>query len=137
MDMEMTFPGGKRVDASYKGFVIKTDQPEHSGGGGAHPAPFDLFLASLGTCAGIYVLLFCQERNLPTDGLKLIQRTERDAQSKMISRVSIEIRLPADFPDKYKNAVVKAAELCAVKKHLGRPPSFDISAVKNARDSLG
>jgi len=132
MEMEITFPGGKRVDASYKGFVIQTDQPKHDGGGGEHPAPFDLFLASLGTCAGIYVLSFCQERKLPTDGLKLIQRMERDSQTKAITRVNIEIQLPADFPDKYKNAVVTAAELCTVKKHLSRPPSFNISSVKMA-----
>ena len=132
MDMEITFPGGKRVDALYKGFTIKTDQPKHNGGGGEHPAPFDFFLASLGTCAGIYVLSFCQERNLPTDGLKLIQRMERDRQTRAITQVDIEIRLPADFPDKYKKAVVAAAELCSVKKYLGRPPSFNIYAVNDA-----
>jgi len=135
--MEITFPGGKQVVASYKGFVINTDQPKHRGGGGAYPAPFDIFLASIGTCAGIYVLSFCQERKLPTGGLKLVQRMEHDKLTKAITRVDIEIQLPADFPEKYKNAVVTAAGLCTVKKCLGEPPSFNIFAVKNAGGAHG
>jgi ribosomal protein S12 methylthiotransferase accessory factor len=131
MDMEITFPGGKKVDALYKGFTIRTDQPKHEGGGSEYPTPFDLFLASMGTCAGIYVLSFCQERNLPISGLKLILRTVRDSQTRMISRVDIEIRLPAGFPDKYKNALISAAGLCAVKKHMNSPPSFNIFTMKS------
>ncbi|MFC1679142.1 OsmC family protein [Elusimicrobiota bacterium] len=132
MDMEITFPGSKRVRASFKGFDIDTDQSKRDGGEGEYPSPFDLFLTSLGTCAGIYVLSFCQERKLPTEGLNLIQSTERDKQSKAITRVVIKIQLPTGFPDKYKQAVVKAAELCTIKKYLGNPPSFTISAAKNA-----
>ncbi len=128
MDMEIVFPGGKRVDALYKGFTIKTDQPPHVGGDGSAPAPFDLFLVSLGTCAGIYVLSFCQERGIPTEEIKLIQRMEREPHTKMISRIEIEIQLPESFPRKYKEAVVKSADLCAVTKHLHDPPQIDVRA---------
>jgi len=132
MDMQITLPGGKRVEAQYKGFDIKTDQPEKSGGEGSAPAPFDLFLASLGTCAGIYVLSFCQERNIPTDDIHLVLRTERDPQKKMIGRVAIEIILPEEFPEKYLSAVRQAAELCTVKKHLHDPPEFDIKTIHSS-----
>lgn len=126
MDMEIVFPGGKRVDTMYKGFTIKTDQPEHGGGDSSAPAPFDLFLASIGTCAGIYILSFCQARNIPTEGLKLIQRTQRNSETRMIDKITIEIHLPPGFPEKYRKSVIKSAELCAVKKHLHNPPAFDI-----------
>ncbi|MCK5331318.1 MAG: osmotically inducible protein OsmC, partial [Candidatus Marinimicrobia bacterium] len=62
MDMKITFPGGKKINAEYNGQIIKTDQAVASGGNGSAPEPFDLFLASIGTCAGIYVLGFCQQR---------------------------------------------------------------------------
>jgi putative redox protein len=114
------------VDALYKGFRIETDQSPFSGGEGSAPAPFDLFLASFGTCAGIYVLSFCQQRSIPTDGIKLIQRMERDSEKKMIRRIEIEIQLPPRFPEKYRQAVVKAAHLCAVEKHLEDPPHIEI-----------
>jgi putative redox protein len=128
MDMEIVFPGGEKVDASYKGFTIKTDQPKHAGGEGSAPAPFDLFLASLGTCAGVYVLDFCRERRIPTEGVNLILKKERDRGSKMLRRINIDIHLPATFPAKYKNAVVKAAELCAVTRHLFNPPEMVVEA---------
>ncbi|MDP2898150.1 MAG: OsmC family protein [bacterium] len=126
MDMEIVFPGGKRVDAVYRGLTIKTDQSKFGGGEGSAPAPFDLFLASIGTCAGIYVLSFCQERAIPTENMKLVQRMERDAEKKMIRKIEIEIQLPPSFPEKYKQAVVKAAHLCAVEKHLEDPPHIEI-----------
>ena len=126
MDMEIVFPGGQRVDAIYKKFTIRTDQPKHSGGEGSHPAPFDLFIASVGTCAGIYVLFFFQHRNIPMEGLKLVLRTERNKDTHMIEKIGIEILLPRQFPEKYKRAVVRAAEECTVKRLLFDPPLFEV-----------
>jgi putative redox protein len=126
--IQVSFPGGVRVDAGYKGFVIQTDQPTHEGGTGAAPAPFDLFLASLATCAGYFVLVFCQERKIPTEGLALSMRTEKDPETKMISRISIEILLPTGFPEKYKTAAVRAADQCTIKRLMMMPPLFQIEA---------
>ena len=130
MDMNFTFTGGKKVNAEWNGRVIATDQPEGAGGEGAAPTPFDYFLASLGTCAGIYVLSFCQQREIATEGLALTQWMEfttTDDGKKKLARVAIEITLPPGFPEKYHNAVVKAAELCTVKKVLMDPPEFAIT----------
>ncbi|MBN1308600.1 MAG: OsmC family protein [Chitinispirillaceae bacterium] len=127
MEMLISFPGGKRVDAQYSGFSIRTDQPVQNGGEGSAPAPFDLFLASIGTCAGIYVVSFCQHRHIPTENIFLIQKTEENAAMNMIEKITIEINVPADFPPKYKNALVRSAELCSVKKHVMQPPKFSIT----------
>lgn len=126
MDMEIVFPGGKKVDAIYGGFTIKTDQPVEKGGEGSAPAPFDLFLSSIGACAGLYVLGFCQERTIPTDGLKLMLHPEKDNETGMIVKIGMEIQLPPGFPERYEKAVIRVAEHCAVKKHLMNPPVFDI-----------
>jgi putative redox protein len=125
MDMEVFFPGNKRVYARYKGFVIETDQPRGSGGDESSPAPFDLFLASIGTCAGIYVLSFLQQRGLSSEGAGIVLRQERDPETKLVSRISLEIKLPADFPERYRDAVIRAADTCAVKRHLDNPPAFE------------
>ncbi|MCK5543207.1 MAG: OsmC family protein [Desulfobacterales bacterium] len=126
MEMEISFPGGKRVDAQYRGFTIQTDQSIKNGGDDSAPEPFNLFLASMGTCTGIYVLSFCQQRKIPTDNITLLQRMEDSADGKMVARIIIEIKLPVDFPPKYKKAVVFAAQLCAVKKHMEHPPELSI-----------
>jgi putative redox protein len=128
MDIEISFPGGARVDAGFGAYTVRTDQPPAGGGEGSAPTPFALFLASFGTCAGIYVLGFLRQRGLPTEGVRLIQRATRNPASGMTERVEIEILLPPDFPEKYRDAVVRAAEQCAVKKHLEKPPVIVVSA---------
>lgn len=120
MEMEIVFPGGLRVDAVAGDMVIPTNQD------GSAPAPFGLFLASIGTCAGIYVLSFCQQRGLPTDNMRIIQRMHSNPFTRMIEKIELDIQLPPDFPEKYKEAVIRAAELCAVKKHLEQPPAFEV-----------
>ena len=124
--MEVVFPGGKKVDAIYNGFTIKTDQPNRGGGNSSAPAPFDLFLASIGTCAGIYVLGFCQQRGISTEGVKIVQKMEFDPIKRGIGNISLEIQVPPEFPEQYKDAVIRSAELCAVKKHMYDPPKFNI-----------
>lgn len=130
MEMKITFPAGKRVDAEINGFVIKTDQPKTSGGDGSAPTPYEYFLASLGTCAGIYALGFCQQRGIETGGMFLTQRMEfaEFDGKRRLALVTIEITLPPGFPEKYQNAIVKAAELCAVKKVMTDPPEFVVTS---------
>ncbi len=128
MDMKITFHGGKKVNAEYNGFTHKTDQPAAGGGENTAPSPFELFLASLGTCAGFYVLSFCQGRGIDASEIELRQSVEWDAQSHLIGKVNIEIVLPASFPEKYRAAVVQAAQACTVKKHLQQPPAFNLFA---------
>lgn len=125
MDMEVFFPGNKRVHARYKGFLIETDQPVGSGGDGSAPAPFDLFMASIGTCAGIYVLSFLEQRGISTRGAGINLSSERDPETKLVSKITLELKLPPEFPDKYRDAVIRAAEQCAVKRHLDNPPAFE------------
>ncbi len=120
MEMEIVFPGGQRVDAVMGNLIVTTNQD------GSAPAPFGLFLASIGTCAGIYVLSFCQQRGLPTDNIRIVQRMLTNPFTRMVERIELDIQVPADFPDKYKEAVIRAASQCAVKKHLEFPPEFDI-----------
>jgi ribosomal protein S12 methylthiotransferase accessory factor len=124
MEMIITFPGGKRVDARFGEFTIQTDQAKEYGGDESAPAPFSLFLASLGTCAGIFVLGFCQNRNLPTDGIRLIQENEFDPESGHLKKVSIQIQIPPEFPEKYRDALVRVADKCSVKKTIMNPPEF-------------
>lgn len=124
----VSLPEGVRADVSYKGFEIRTDQPAYAGGTNSAPSPFDLFLASLAACAGYFVVAFCLERKLSTEGLSLSMRTERNPQTRMISKMTIDITLPPGFPEKYRNAVIKAADQCTVKRHILSPPAFEITA---------
>jgi putative redox protein len=128
-EMIITFAGGKKVNAVYGDFTIQTDQSPHAGGEGSAPEPFTLFLASIGTCAGIFVLSFCQSRGIPTEGIRLVQSHFVKESGRGIGKIEIAIELPPDFPEKYKDAVISAANLCAVKKHIQDPPEFVVRTV--------
>ncbi len=128
MELVVTFPGGAQVDAAFNGFMVHTDQPPAGGGEASAPTPFALFLASIGTCAGIYVLGFLRQRNLPTDGVRLVQQVHSNRADGMVESMGIDIVVPEGFPEKYLPAMVRSAELCAVKKHLEHPPAISVTA---------
>jgi putative redox protein len=126
MEIVVDFPGGVRADAHFGTFTVHTDQPVKNGGENSAPAPFDMFLVSLATCAGYYVLEFCKTRGIPTQDICVVQRSERDAKTKLIGKILLEIQLPPGFPEQYTSAVKRAVESCSVKKHLEKPPLFEI-----------
>jgi len=127
MNMEITFPGGSRVDASFGPYAVQTDQPSPDGSTASAPTPFATFLASIGTCAGIYVLEFLRKRGLPTENVKLVQHVQANPVSGMIDQIHLEVHLPSSVPDRYHKAIVRAAELCAVKKHFEFPPQISVA----------
>lgn len=121
MEMQIVLPGGAQVDAIMPGGMVITTHQD-----GSAPAPFGLFLAAIGTCAGIYVASFCQQRGLPTEDIRIIQRNRTNPLTRMVDEIELDIQLPPDFPEAYKDAVIRSASLCAVKKHLENPPRFDV-----------
>jgi putative redox protein len=122
MEILVDFPGASRVDAHFGKFTISTDQPPIA----SAPSPFEMFLSSIATCAGIYVLGFCQQRGLPAEGIHIVQRIHSDRATGMVDEIDIEIHIPPTFPAKYYDSLVRSAELCKVKKHLESPPKFNV-----------
>lgn len=127
MPMDITFPGGVAVEAHVDGFTIRSDQPKENGGEGGAPSPFDFYLASMGTCAGFFALRFCQQRELETEGLRLSVDMERDPETRLPSKVAMRITLPEGFPEKYKRAIIRATDQCAVKRSILDPPEFEVT----------
>ncbi len=125
MDLIIDFPGGLQVDAHFGSHTISTDQPQPYGAGSA-PTPFVHFLSSIGTCAGIYVLNFCRQRNISTEGVRIVQNMEVNPFTGLVGKVHLDIQVPPEFPEKYKQAIIRAADQCAVKKHFENPPQIDV-----------
>jgi putative redox protein len=123
MEMTIDFPGGSRVDAHFGPFTVATDQPPAA----TAPSPFEVFLSSIGTCAGVYVLGFCKQRNLPTEGIRIVEHINHSRITGMVETIGLEIQVPPEFPEKYRDSLIRSAELCTVKKHLEKPPKFDIT----------
>jgi ribosomal protein S12 methylthiotransferase accessory factor len=137
MEIRVAFPGEARVEAHIDHHCVMTDQSVQEGGGDAAPNPFALFLASLATCAGHYVLKFCRGRGIATEGLALTQRVEVDPMAKRVAKVSIEIHTPPGFPEKYREAVIRAAEQCTVKRALFDPPEVEVTVAPALAGACG
>jgi putative redox protein len=123
-EITVSFPGNLRVDAHVEGFVIATDQPVKAGGEGTAPSPFTVFAASLATCAGFFAVKFCRTRNISTEGMALSLRYDWDKEKKRYAKMVIQLTLPQDFPDKYRDAILRAVDQCVVKEHIHNPPEF-------------
>ena len=126
MNIAVSFPGGVAVEAALKGHTVRTDQPAPLGADSA-PSPFDLFLASIATCMGYYALRFCQERGIATDGLGLSLETVRDEERKRLATIKVALAVPSAFPERYREAIRRAVDQCAVKKHMVEPPTFELT----------
>ena len=126
MNIKITLDGGKKINAQVNGHIVRTDQPVMGGGENSAPAPYEIFLASIGTCAGIYVQSFCEQRGIPYEGITIEQSMQGDRMAGKMAALKLDIRLPAGFPEKYRESVIRSAELCAVKKTIQDPPRFEV-----------
>ena len=124
MKIETRFPGGVRVDAVVRGFAVSTDQPFEAGGFDTAPSPYELFLASLATCAGFYAVQFCRKRGISTEGLKLSAHATK-SDGVLTDSMRIDLELPHGFPDQYRTAILRAIDQCAVKRALENPPKIE------------
>ncbi len=127
-EITITLPGGRRVDAQVGAHLVHTDQSREDGGEGTAPTPFQLFLAAIGTCAGIYVQGFCAKRDIPTEGIRIVERPSVD-EKKTLVRVELEVQLPPTFPEKYRDALLRTVEQCSVKRSIHAQPEFQVAAV--------
>lgn len=124
----VTLPGGRRVDAQVGKHLVKTDQPVSNGGEDTASSPFELFLAAIGTCAGIFVQGFCAKRGLPTEGIR-IRELVHHGEDGVLTGVDLDIEVPASFPEKYREALVRVADQCSVKKAIQAQPRFQVRTV--------
>lgn len=129
MEIEVIFEENLKVNAKVGENLIRTDQPTRAGGDGTAASPFELFLSSIATCSGIYVKQFCQSRGIDPNTVKIVQKHSFNPETRLIDNISLEVKLPEDFPDKYKEAILKAIDQCTVKRHLMNPPKIEVSAI--------
>ena len=125
-EMKIVFRGKKKIDAEFEGFTVKTDQPFDGDGDNSAPSPFDLFLASIGTCAAVFIQSFCEKRKISTEGIELTEKVEWDEGKHLVRKVTLNLSLPNGFPEKYRESVINAANLCTVKRNLHEPPEIEI-----------
>jgi ribosomal protein S12 methylthiotransferase accessory factor len=132
LKIAVDFPGGRRVDARLRGHVVPTDQPLAAGGADEAPSPFEVFFVSLASCAGYYALRFCESREIPLDGLGVELEVERGSSHSPIDAVRIRVTLPAGFPERYREPLLRAVDQCAVKRFIASPAPIEVELLESA-----
>ncbi len=127
--MKITFEGNKKVKVRVKDFDVWTDQPKEQGGDGSAPTPIDLFLASLGSCCGVFVLNFLKQHALP-ENVYLTLDPVWNINEYVIDKINVVIHVPAGFPEKYENALIEVAKRCLVARHV--KVEHDITLTRDA-----
>ena len=125
----ITLADGRRVDALVLGHTVRTDQPVDEGGEDSAPAPFDLFLASIGTCAGSFVQAFCAKRGISYEGIRIIEHPSFGADG-LLRSVALDIELPPSFPERYREALIRLTEQSSVKCAIAAAPVFTVRALR-------
>jgi putative redox protein len=129
MQVDVNFPSPDRVEARCKQLRMEIGPPPDQGGDPEAYGPFDMLLCALATCTGYAVLAFLDQRGFSTADAGLRIEAERNPDSHLLDKVSMEIRVPDGFPDKYKDAVVRATDRCFIKAQLGHKPDFEIRVI--------
>ena len=132
MELKVTLEGRKRVATQIGNHLIMTDQPTKQGGDDSAPAPYDLFLASIATCAGFYVQSYCENKGIDSSGISITLDTRRDPASKQITGFVTTIHVPPELPQKLHAVLKKVAAQCAVKKTIMNNPEFVVETVSRA-----
>lgn len=130
MIIELSFPKNKQVMAKIGNFEILTDQPIKDGGNEEAPSPYSLFLVSLATCGGYYLLAFCQARGIDISKVKMIMEYIPRKDDVFKPTFVYRIRVSADFEDKYIEPLKRAINECAVKRAILAQPEFIIEVEK-------
>jgi putative redox protein len=130
MQAEVTFPSPTRIRATSKGLTVEVGPPPDRGGDPDAYGPFDILLCSLATCTGFQVADFLRERGFDTSAAGVRIEAERGAESHLMESISIEVVVPSGFPEKYRDAIVRAAGLCFVKQQLGHKPEITTTVIE-------
>ncbi len=126
MKLEVNLQEGFLFKAICGGHEVFTDQHAAEGGTDRAMTPAELFIASLGTCIGVYAVRFCKRHNLPTEGMKVFLDWSNAKDPVRIGTIKAEIRYPHDIPETEKKGLLRMAEACFVHETILHKPEIVI-----------
>ncbi|MDP2981499.1 MAG: OsmC family protein [Candidatus Omnitrophota bacterium] len=124
---EVKYIDGKKFSAQNRKHAVIVDQPEDNGGNDQGPTPPELFVDSLGSCIGVYVLAFCKNTGLNPNGMKIILDWEKASDKPArIKNINVKIELPNADVGARKAALLKVAESCMIHETIKHQPEINI-----------
>ena len=134
MEIKVNYLDNLRIDAKFDDFSVIADQPIRYKGDGSAPSPFDYFLASSALCAAYFVKVYCNARDIPTDGIRVAQNNIVDPENRYNQIFKIQVELPESISDKDRQGILRSIDRCTVKKVIQTGPEFQVEAVESIDD---
>ena len=131
MEIKVNFLDKLRLEAKFDDFSVVADQPIRYKGDGSAPSPFDYFLASSALCAAYFVKLYCDNRHIPTENIRLSQNNIVDPDNRYQQIFKIQVELPEDISPKDRQGIVRSIDRCTVKKVVQAGPEFVVEDVES------
>ncbi|CAH9061825.1 hypothetical protein PSECIP111951_03933 [Pseudoalteromonas holothuriae] len=131
MEIKVNFLDNLRIEAKFDDFSVIADQPIRYKGDGSAPSPFDYFLASSALCAAYFVKVYCNARDISTDGIRLSQNNIVDPENRYNQVFQIQVELPENISEKDREGILRSIDRCTVKKVVQTGPEFKIDTVEN------
>jgi ribosomal protein S12 methylthiotransferase accessory factor len=131
VEIKVNFLDKLRLEAKFDDFTVVSDQPVRYKGDGSAPGPFDYFLASSALCAAYFVKLYCVNRNIPTENIRLSQNNIVDPENRYRQIFKIQVELPPDILEADRRGILRFIDRCTVKKVVQAGPEFVIEEVEN------
>ena len=122
--MEVILQQGFLFKAACRGHELMTDQQTKEGGTDMAMTPAEVFIASLGTCIGVFAARFCQRHNLPTEGMKVLLDWTVVKDPVRIGSIKAEIHYPHNLAEAEKKGLLRMAEACFVHETILHKPEI-------------
>ena len=131
MEIKVNFLDNLRLEAKFDDFSVIADQPIRYKGDGSAPSPFDYFLASSALCAAYFIKVYCNARDISTDGIRVAQNNIVDPEDRYNQIFQIQVELPESISEKDRTGILRSIDRCTVKRVIQTIPEFKIDAVES------
>jgi len=131
MEIKVNFLDNLRLEAKFDDFSVIADQPIRYKGDGSAPSPFDYFLASSALCAAYFIKVYCNARDISTDGIRVAQNNIVDPEDRYNQIFQIQVELPESISEKDRTGILRSVDRCTVKRVIQTAPEFKIDAVES------
>lgn len=120
MTIETIYQGELRSEATHlqSGTKIITDAPTDNHGKGESFSPTDMVAAALGSCMLTIMDLTARRIGIDLVGTRLEITKVMAAEPRRIAEIKIDFYMPADYDNKCKIMLERAADTCPVAKSL-------------------
>jgi putative redox protein len=105
--------------------------PPENGGYNEGMTPPELLLASLGSCAGFYAVMYLKKHKLSAEGTRVHVSAEKAKAPARMEDFRITVDVLAEFTEEHKKGIEEAIHHCLIHNTLLSPPKISLE-VKSA-----